>query len=114
MVITPTLALTGGFWNTIIIIKDTSLFDTPQFRRIYPAYYRSSTIETAQQMKRQPTPAIANYTNSGKVTQQLLDSGVRITSGTHSPIMPYSTSLHGEIWNCVESGFMPSKPYKLP
>ncbi|WP_298360225.1 amidohydrolase family protein [Runella sp.] len=105
MVITPTLALTGGFWNTITI--DTSLFDTPQFRRIYPAYYRSSMIETAQQMKSQPTPLIANYVNAGKVTKQLLDSGARITSGTDSPIMPYGTSLHVEIWNYVESGFTP-------
>ncbi len=105
MVITPTLALAGGYWSTII--KDTSLFDTPQFRAIYPAYYRSGMIETAQQMKSQPTALIENYANTGKVAKQLLDSGSRITAGTDSPIMPYGTSLHVELWSYVESGFTP-------
>ncbi|MCP1383926.1 amidohydrolase family protein [Runella salmonicolor] len=105
MVITPTLALSGGYWSTIT--KDTSLFDTPQFRQLYPAYYRAGMLETAQQMKSQPSAIVLNYANSGKVAKRLLDSGARITSGTDSPIMPYGTSLHVELWSYVESGFTP-------
>lgn len=105
MIITPTLALSGGYWSTII--KDTSMFDTPQFRQLYPAYYRAGMIETAQQMKSQPTAVVLNYANAGKVAKRLLDSGARITSGTDSPIMPYGTSLHVELWSYVESGFTP-------
>lgn len=105
MVITPTLALSGGFWN--LISKDTSLFNTPQFRQIYPAYYRTAMLETAQQMGKQPTPIIANYVNAKESTKKLLDAGAHITSGTDSPIMPYGASLHVEIWNYVESGFTP-------
>ncbi|MFN8347499.1 MAG: amidohydrolase family protein [Spirosomataceae bacterium] len=105
MVITPTLALTGGFWHNIT--QDSTLFDTPQFQYIYPPYYRLSLLETAQQMRAQPIPAIANYANARQVTKRLLDSGVHITSGTDSPIMPYGASLHIELQNYTESGFTP-------
>ncbi len=102
MVITPTLALSGGFWT--LITKDTSLFDTPQFKQIYPAYYRTAMLETAKQMKSQPLPMLATYSNTGKTLKKLSENGANITSGTDSPIMPYGTSLHVEIWNYVESG----------
>lgn len=105
MVITPTLALSGGFWT--LISKDTTLFDTPQFKQIYPAYYRTAMLETAKQMKTQPLPMLATYGNTGKTLKKLWDSGAIITSGTDSPIMPYGTSLHVEIWNYVESGLSP-------
>ncbi|MEZ4903185.1 MAG: amidohydrolase family protein [Spirosomataceae bacterium] len=105
MVITPTLALSGGFWN--LITRDTSLFNTPQFRQIYPTYYRTAMLETAQQMKNQPLPMMANYANTGKTLKKLWDNGAHITSGTDSPIMPYGASLHVEIWNYVESGLTP-------
>jgi Tol biopolymer transport system component/imidazolonepropionase-like amidohydrolase len=105
MVITPTLALSGGFWT--LITKDTTLFDTPQFRQIYPPYYRTAMLETAKQMKTQPLPMLATYGNSGKTLKKLWDNGAVITSGTDSPIMPYGTSLHVEIWNYVESGLTP-------
>ena len=105
MVITPTMALSGGFWN--LIVRDTSLFDTPQFRQIYPAYYRKAMLETAKQMKNQPIAMLANYGNTGKTLKKLWDNGSRITSGTDSPILPYGASLHVEIWNYVESGLTP-------
>lgn len=102
MVITPTLALSGGFWT--LITRDTSLFDTPQFKQIYPAYYRTAMLETAKQMKSQPLPMLATYSNTGKTLKKLSESGANITSGTDSPIMPYGASLHVEIWSYVESG----------
>lgn len=105
MVITPTLALSGGFWT--LISKDTTLFDTPQFKQIYPTYYRTAMLETAKQMQGQPLPMIATYSNTGKTLKKLWDNGAVITSGTDSPIMPYGTSLHVEIWNYVESGLSP-------
>lgn len=102
MVITPTLALSGGYWT--LITRDTSLFDTPQFKQIYPAYYRTAMLETAKQMKSQPLPMLATYSNTGKTLKKLSESGANITSGTDSPIMPYGASLHVEIWSYVESG----------
>lgn len=105
MVITPTLALQGGFWNRIS--RDTSLFDTPQFRALYPEYYRQAMLTTAAGMRDRPMASILNYPNTGASAKRLLDAGARITSGTDSPIMPYGTSLHVELWSYVESGFSP-------
>jgi Tol biopolymer transport system component len=105
MTITPTLALFGGFWT--LIAKDTSIFDTPQFRNIYPAYYREQLIKTADQMRISPPSRFNNYKNIQNTVKELSLNGANITSGTDSPIMPYGTSLHVEIWSYVESGLTP-------
>ncbi len=105
MVITPTLALQGGFWNRIV--QDSSIFFTLQFTALYPEYYRRAMLTTASGMRSRPITTILNYPNTGASTKRLLDQGARITSGTDSPIMPYGTSLHVELWSYVESGFTP-------
>lgn len=105
MTITPTLALFGGFW--LHIMEDTSIFDTPQFKQIYPEYYRKQLIQTAEQMKASSPERLTNYPNIQKTVKELSLNGANITSGTDSPIMPYGISLHVELWNYVESGLSP-------
>jgi hypothetical protein len=94
MTITPTTSL-GGYYPGVAE-SDPKAYDDPRWR-IQPAWVRDNTNQRGG-------------TISAGQLQSLLAmerAGVRITSGTDSPLVPYGISLQNELYLLVKSGLTP-------
>jgi len=103
MAITPTLSLMGGY--STLAPRDPSIFDTPQFQKIYSEEFRVTSMGTVKMFA--SLPLSLNYKNGGVTVKRLHDAGALITAGTDSPFVPFGLALHVELWNYVESGLTP-------
>jgi cytosine/adenosine deaminase-related metal-dependent hydrolase len=94
MTITPTTSL-GGFYPGVME-SDPKAYDDPRWR-LQPSWVRNN-------------PAPRGGTISAGQLQTLLAmerAGVRITSGTDAPLVPYGLSLQNEFYLLVKSGLTP-------
>lgn len=101
MWMTPTLSLHGGLYNRIT--QDPGFFGHRQFAHYFGADQQARLTAAAEASK----GLESQYRSLEEYVVKLVKSGVKLTPGTDSPIIPSGVSYHAELQSWVAAGISP-------
>lgn len=105
MVITPTVALHGGFYNRLL--SDQEFLKNPQTQVFYTTEFQEGLKANANRMADANPKFSDNFERILQSTYAIFQAGGRLNPGTDSSIIPPGISYHAELQSWVDAGLSP-------